>query len=252
MPRFNSCCDQEEELEFDCPCDDTVPVAMTTVFVEFDLDSLLLQEESFDGELSFNCCDGNQTLAPASGEEVFPTGFSVGFDIASSTDGTFGFTVSFQNQTAYGLVPSTGNFIIHYTACGNEISQQINWTLINSCEVSVPVLSPVTITWDINTDDGATEDVIIDLTTIECCSVPEQARITALSTIPANTGVSYTGFPVGYGFVGVGNIPLSFEFETTGVTNSTSFIFYADILVCNQYTIRQIVYFIITDIPPSP
>lgn len=250
MPRFDDCCNQEETVQFDCPCTINIPTAIPSVSLTFDLNLLTEQTASFTGNLDFQCCDGNHILAPSAEEHTLPVGFSITYDIATSSNGDYAFTIHFTDVDAYGYVPSQSTFIIYYVVCGVEIPITVYRTFVDNCVEVLPVMTspaPV-ISYDVAVDDGAVYELDIDFTEIVCCGEPTTVIIRSVSEPDPASGVSYTGFSAGYGFSGQGTIPLTFSFSSVGPGPSPAvtgtYSCYVDFEVCG-IVFRQNIYFTI-------
>ena len=218
MPRFDDCCNQEETVQFDCPCTKVIPNALPSVSVTFDLNTLINQRVSFEKSVSFQCCDGDLTLAVSPNEHPVPLGYTISPVNPSTTDGTYDFDVNFLYEEAYDYEVGSGSFTIYYVLCGKEIPLIVNYTYINSCIAVYPAFtSPIVKEWT-TADDGASYNFDVDFESIECCSIPTDVEITAVVTTGTDVGVTYIGFPVGYGFSGQGTINVSFLYTENGST----------------------------------
>lgn len=246
MPKFDSCCNQEDEFQFDCPCTEAIPTGMSTAFLIFDIGDFDPQSSVISGTLDFTCCSGdltlsaNQSLTNAS----LPTGYLITYG-GSTVDGTYSFTVNFQNLREYGLVVGTGSFTVYFTVCGTTIPLKVNYTYEDNCTEVLPTLIiPPTIEWE-STTMGQTQTITVDFSTIACCGEITAVELTAITSPILQSGIVYTGFPVGYGFSGQGTIDLTFEFNLTNFDFNGFYSYYFYFEVCGLEFI-QVVNFNIT------
>lgn len=236
MPRFDDCCNQEETVQFDCPCTINIPTAIPSVSLTFDLNLLTEQTASFTGNLDFQCCDGNHILQPSAEEHTLPLGFTITYDVASSSDGSYGFTIHFTNIEAYNYLPSQATFTIYYTICGVEIPLTITRTFVNNCIIVYPDLVATAIEMT-TADDGTSYDVVVDFESIECCGITS-VLFKSVVILGTDIGVTLTSPPLGFSFSGQGSVTLSFLYLENGSTGYQTFNL--KFLACGLEFIKQV------------